>query len=90
MARLEFKRGAFRELRFDPAIRRDINRRAKAIADKANNDSDLDNGYRVGSRAGARRPQGRPRATVVTATGDAVRDSAKNDRLLRSLNAGRS
>ncbi|SDT83748.1 hypothetical protein SAMN04488548_10210 [Gordonia westfalica] len=41
--------------------------------------------YAVGSRAGMARPQGRWRASVVTADYKAQRDNARNNTILRAL-----
>jgi len=58
------------------------------IADRANEQLD-EEGYFTGSRQGVRRPYGRWRTSVVTGTGEAMRDDAKNNTLLRELNGSR-
>ena len=58
------------------------------IADRANEQLD-EEGYFTGSRQGARKPYGRWRTSVVTGTGEAMRDDAKNNTLLRELNGSR-
>lgn len=87
--RIEFKSGAFYKLRSEPGVRRDIDGRTRRVADAANSSSGLSDGYRASSQQGARRPQGRWRGTVITATAAAIKDNARNHRLLRSLDAGR-
>lgn len=79
----------FYELRRAPKVKADLERRAKAIAAKANSDSGLKDGYRTSSTQGRKDPQGRWRTTVITATIEAKIDNSKNNRLLRSLDAGR-
>lgn len=89
MARVVFHPGAFFKLRTEPGVQRDIDRRTRRIADAANSSAGLENDYRTSGQIGARRPSGRYRGTVITATARAMRDNAKNHRLLRSLDAGR-
>jgi hypothetical protein len=89
MARVVFHPGAFYKLRSEPGVRRDISHRTNRIAEAANSAAGLQDGYRASSQQGARRPQGRWRGTVITATAEAVQDNARHNRLLRSLHAGR-
>lgn len=56
---------------------------AEKVADRAN---ELGKGtYAVGSQQGRKNPQGRWRASVVTADAKAMVDCAKNNTLIRAL-----
>ena len=90
MANLKHNKEAYYQLRSAPGVRADVERRLAAIAKKANDDSGLADGYRTSSVQGRKKPQGRWRGTVITATAKAIKDNAKTQRLLRSLDAGRS
>lgn len=91
MARLVWNMDAFYQLRSSRPIQKKLESVAKKVAKAANSSAQLDDNknYVVGSRQGSRRPAGRWRASVVTASGAAMKDNAKNHRLLRSLDAGR-
>jgi len=81
----------FYAIRRAPALVALENQIAKKIADEANRQSGLgDDGYKTSSQQGAKRPQGRWRTTVITASEAAQHDNAKNATLQRSLDAGRS
>lgn len=81
--KIVFHKEAFYDLRRDSAVVGMLDAKAEQIADRANS---LGKGtYAVGSRQGARRPQGRWRASVVTADYKAQRDQAKNHTLQRAL-----
>ncbi|MGJ4077227.1 hypothetical protein ACN4BX_09245 [Corynebacterium macclintockiae] len=69
----------FDQMRSDPALVRDLNRRAHAIAKAAGE------GYEVSSRTGKKRH----RVSVITESYEAAEDTAKNNTLLRALDAGR-
>lgn len=81
--RIKWNNQGFYDIRHAPGVQRDLNNRAARIAAAAGD------GYRTSSMQGARKPQGRWRATVITATYKAKRDNAKNNTLLRSLDRGR-
>lgn len=78
-----------RELLRSGAVKADLDRRAKAIADRANSaaspDAMRNQPYRASSRVGS----GRARATVGTSSPHGRRDNAKKNTLLKSLDAGR-
>lgn len=80
--RLDYKRGAIGELLTSPAVRADIARRAQAVADACNRDSSW-GGY-VASHGG----RSRARSAVWTIEPEAVADNARNQRLLKNLDAG--
>lgn len=81
--KIVWKQGAFYRLRSEPGVVADLERRAEAVAEAAGD------GYLAGSRQGASRPQGRWRASVVTGDWDAIVDNARNQTLLKALDAGR-
>lgn len=70
---------AFRELRLEPGVIADLEKRAEAVAAAAGD------GYEASAMAG----KNRGRASVITANYAAIRDNARNQTLLRSLDAGR-
>lgn len=77
---------AFYDLRSAPGVVAELESRARQVASRANT---LGKGtYAVGSRQGARRPQGRWRASVVTADAQAMADNAKHHTLVRALGSG--
>lgn len=83
-ARLKFNAGAIRRLMEDPAVAADVASRAAAVADAANAGSSW-GGYEYEvSTAGAR-----PRARVWNVKSGAADDESRNNRLIRSLDAGR-
>ncbi len=70
---------AFEEIRRDPSVKSDLAIRADRIAEAAGD------GYESSSTEGATRS----RASVVTTTYAAIRDNAKNNTLIRAVDAGR-
>lgn len=80
--RIQWKRGAFRELRTLPAAMSELAQRGEQIA-RAAGDGYESSGARV---TGGR---GRGRVTVKTATTSARRREARDHSLLKALNAGR-
>lgn len=78
--RLEFHYDGFNEVRTDPAVQAEVNRRAEAIAAAAGE------GFEV--RAGV--TKSRARAVIITATPEAMLAQATDHRLERSIDAGRS
>lgn len=82
--KLKYKKGAFRELRQQPKVHRDLVRRAELVAERASNGGQID-GYVVTDLL-REDPRG---ATSVMATGAARMHNRKHHALLRSLDAGR-
>lgn len=79
MARIKWNVKAFRELRLEPGVIADLGERAEAIADAAGP------WYEASTFEG----RNRGRASVITGDFGAIYDNAKNQTLLRSLDAGR-
>lgn len=74
--RFEWKRGVFKELRTMAATERELKKAADSVADSAGD------GYESFLGDG----KTRSRASVVTASADAMRNESKNSSLLRALN----
>lgn len=79
MAKLRWRIKGFRELRLAPGVIEDLGRRADAVR------ADAGDGYESSTFEG----RNRGRASVITVTADAMRDNARNQSLLRALDAGR-
>ncbi|WP_058234120.1 hypothetical protein [Devriesea agamarum] len=79
-----FHREGFEQLRNDPRIKKDLMERAERIQKEASQDGKV-HGYIVTDLV-LEVPRG---AVSVMATGPAMRDNRKHNRLLRSLEAGR-
>ncbi len=75
--RIKWNRGAFRELRLEPGVQNYINQLAAEIAARAGD------GYEVSHWQG----KNRSRASVYTDTFSARYDNARNQTLLRALDA---
>lgn len=87
---IDWKMGALRSIRYGdtaPKVRAELEAWAGKIAARANS-MDKTTGYKTSSRAGARRPQGRWRTTVITANAEAMRKNAKHNTLIRALHSG--
>lgn len=82
--KLKYKKGAFRELRQQPKVRRDLVRRAELIAERASKGGQVD-GYVVTDLL-REDPRG---AASVMATGAARMHNRKHHTLIRSIDAGR-
>ncbi len=78
--RVKWNVSAFEALRKDPAVEADVHRRARAVADAAGE------GFEAFPSIPARR---RARAAVVPVTVEAQIRNARDNTLLRSLDAGR-
>lgn len=81
--RIEWDHDAMYDIRRDPAVVAMLEAEAEKVADRAN---EMGNGtYAVGSQQGRKNPQGRWRASVVTADAKAMVDNAKHNTLIRAL-----
>lgn len=87
MVKLKFHNKGFYNLRRDPGVVKDLERRSGAIAEACNRDGKGE--YKTSSVQGRKRPFGRWRTTVITSEGQSIRDNARHNRLLRNLNAGK-
>ncbi|WP_280331486.1 hypothetical protein [Nocardia wallacei] len=84
MASKNFKlrRNSLYELRSEPGVRAELERRGQAILDAVGGEAA---GYMMSSSQGARKPQGRWRVAVFTATWEAMHDNAKNNTLITNF-----
>lgn len=88
--KIKWRQGCWYDIRRMPGVISRAEQSAEAIAREANGLSGTgDGGYMTGSRQGRRAPQGRWRTSVVTATGPAVVDNARNNTLVKSMDAGK-
>ena len=84
--KIKWNKGALRGIRYGdtaPKVRTYLEKWADRIAANANRMGKTD-GYKTSSRAGARRPYGRWRTTVITSNYEAMRDNAKNNTLTKA------
>ena len=81
--RIEWNTEAMPEIRRAPGVVAELESVAQEVADRAN--SSGEGTYAVGSRQGRKNPQGRWRASVVTADAKAMLDNARNNTLIRAL-----
>lgn len=86
MARFVPKMGALYEVRRMPVVKVELRKKAQKVLDAAGGHAA---GYATSERQGEKRPQGRWRVNVYTATRAARRDNAQNNTLLRNLNRAR-
>lgn len=80
--RIKWRRAGFPELRNEPGVLEDLQTRADAIADAAGD------GYESRPAEPGEGKKGRARAAVLTGTAEARVDNARNQTLLRSIDAG--
>lgn len=78
----------FYALRSDPKLRKELERRAEAVAAGCNKDLGAE-GFLTGSIQGAKRPQGRWQASVFTATAEAMNHQRKHKTIERNIDRGR-
>jgi len=78
--KIRWNRDAFRQIRLLPEVAADVHDRARRVAEAAGE------GYEAFPTQDARN---RSRAAVVTTDMKAIRDNARNNTLLRNLDAGR-
>lgn len=81
--RIVWNTKGFYQLRSHPAIVRNLESRARAIADAAGE------GYDISSYQGKTVKQGRWQVPVIATTAKAWADNKKNDTLIKALYAGR-
>ncbi|MGP3708489.1 hypothetical protein [Gordonia paraffinivorans] len=81
--RIQWNKAGFKEIRYSSEVAAMLEAEAEKIADRAR--SMGEGQYEVGSRPGQARPQGRWRASVVTADYKAMRETARNDVLRKAL-----
>lgn len=81
--RIDFNNDWFWDERREADVVALLDGAAEKVCDRAN---EMGNGtYAVGSQQGRKNPQGRWRASVVTADAKAMVDNAKNNTLIRAL-----
>jgi hypothetical protein len=86
--RIQHNPEAYYRLRSAAGVRRELERRAKRIADACNRAAGGGDGFRTSSVQGSRRPYGRWRTTVITAKYKAIRYNAKTNALIKHLSDG--
>lgn len=84
--KIKFHKGVFYDIRRSPKVVSALEGCSERIAAAANSSSP---GYATGSQQGVRRPQGRWRTSVVTGTAEAMVDNARNNTLVKSMDAGK-
>lgn len=82
---IRWKRGGFYALRSEPGVQAALESLAASVAGRANQMAGTPGGFKTSSLQGARKPQGRWRTTVITATAVAMRKNAKHNTLLKAL-----
>ena len=84
--KLVWKPNGLFNLRSAPGVAGDLAARSQRVKAAAGGEA---KGYEASSAQGERRPQGRARSAVFTKTAEAMKDNAKNNTLIRALDAGR-
>ena len=82
-SQLRWNPNALYEVRSSPGVAATVEGVAQRVCDIAN--SEGKGTYVLGSRQGAKRPQGRWRATVVTADWMAMRNNMRHNTLIRAM-----
>ncbi|MFD4438988.1 hypothetical protein ACFWPK_04320 [Nocardia sp. NPDC058519] len=86
VTRLDINFSAMYEIRRGAGVVAEVEKRADQVLAAAGGE---DAGYKRGTTQGAKRPQGRWRATVYTYNGKGIRDNAANHTLQRSIDSAR-
>ena len=84
--RFTWKRGALYELRSEPGVVDYLEAMGASVVDDANDTLPEGEGYRMSSRQGRKRPQGRWAVRVYTASTHAKRSNAVHNTLTRLVN----
>jgi len=82
--KIKWKHGALYKIRKLPGVISGLEAWAEQIAADANSMGGTD-GYKTSSVQGKRRPQGRWRTTVITATAEAMADNMKHNTLSKAF-----
>jgi hypothetical protein len=85
-SRIEWKPGAFYELRRAAGVRRDLEARGRAVLEACGGEAA---GYVMTSEQGSRDPQGRWQVSVIAATEEARIDNGRHNTLVRNFGAAR-
>lgn len=84
--KIDWNVDAFYDIRRDGGVVGELDRIAADVAARANS---MGKGtYATGSQQGRKAPQGRWRASVVTADYEAMRENARDHTLMRALGGG--
>lgn len=84
--RVKWNNDGLYELRSCPGVQRDLEARGRRILEAAGGEA---KGYKLDSRQGLRKPQGRWRVTVAAVGRYAKRSNAKHNSLINALPAGK-
>jgi hypothetical protein len=82
--RIEWNLKGFHDLRSDPALVADLERRGEALAEACGGE---EAGYVVTSEQGESSPQGRWQVSVIAASEDARIENGRDNTLIRNLGA---
>lgn len=85
---IKWKTSGFYKLRSEPGVQKALEELATQVAARSNQMAGTRDGFRTSSQQGAKRPQGRWRTTVVTATAEAMAKNAKRNILVKALFGG--
>lgn len=86
--KVKWKNGCWYEIRRMQALIDIEETIAEDVAARANQMAGSDDGFKTGSRQGAKKPQGRWRTSVVAASPHAARHNAIHNTLIKALEAG--
>ena len=82
---VKWRRGCFYDLRREPGVIAALENHGRHIVNRANATLKEGAGYRMSSRQGAKKPKGRWRVTVYTASTHAKRSNAKHNTLIKLM-----